>query len=158
SIRCALSSDDCCHNSSANSYQPNPRSRRSASNAAKNAAKSKSGRAATRASYHISTKDLYYDQRRSWRLNGGQDEEQETQEAPLVCHVVREQLAGSIRRDSWLADDCYPEAGGGEGVSHCMQRSGPETKQCGLTVHGPFIDVVVGLEIVGLTTLLALRQ
>src|SRR5580693_5955595 len=46
-MRCALSSDDCCHSSAANSYQPNPRCRRSASNAAKNAAKSKSGRAVT---------------------------------------------------------------------------------------------------------------
>src|SRR5580704_8707401 len=46
-MRCALSSDDCCHSSAANSYQPNPRLRRSASNAPKNAAKSKSGRAVT---------------------------------------------------------------------------------------------------------------
>src|SRR5215469_17265605 len=46
-MRSALSSDDCCHSSSANSYQPSPRSRRWASNAAKNAAKSKTGRAVT---------------------------------------------------------------------------------------------------------------
>jgi hypothetical protein len=54
-MRCALSSDDCCHSSSANSYQPSPRSRRSASNAAKNAAKSKTGEAVTPGKVPLST-------------------------------------------------------------------------------------------------------
>ena len=50
SVRCALRSDDCRHNSSASSYQPNPRSRRCASSAPKSAPQSKTGRAPMRAS------------------------------------------------------------------------------------------------------------
>ena len=87
-----------------------------------------------------------------------QDEEQEAQEAPPVRHFVGEQLAGGIRRGGWLADDRYPEAGCGEGVSHCVQRPGPETQQRGLAVHGPLIDPVVGREIIGLVAGLAVQQ
>src|SRR5215471_17327564 len=79
----------------------------------------------------------------AWRLAGVQDEEQEAQEAPPVRDVVREQLAGGIRRDGWLADDRYPEAGRGEGVGHRVQRPGPKTQPGGLAAHGPLSDVVV---------------
>jgi hypothetical protein len=54
------------------------------------------------------------------RLVGLQDEKQEAQEAPPVRDFVGEQLARGIRRDGWLADDRYPEAGRGEGVGHRM--------------------------------------
>src|SRR5262249_26650537 len=94
----------------------------------------------------------------AWRLAGVQDEEQEAQVAPPVCDVVREQLAGGIRRDGWLADDRYPEAGRGEGVGHRMQRPGPETQQRGLAAHGPLSDVVVGREIIWLEAGLAVPQ
>jgi hypothetical protein len=50
SASCALSSDDCCHSSSASSYQSSPRSRRLQSSAVKSATQSKEDRARTRSS------------------------------------------------------------------------------------------------------------
>ncbi len=52
---------------------------------------------------------LHRGQLLAWRLAGVQDEEQEAQEALPVRDFVGEQLAGGIRRGSWLADDRYPE-------------------------------------------------
>jgi hypothetical protein len=77
-------------------------------------------------------------------LAGVQDEEQEAEEGPPGRNVVRKQLAGGIRRGRWFADDRYPEASGGEGVGHRVQRPVPETHQRGLAARGPLGGQVGG--------------
>jgi hypothetical protein len=93
---------------------------------------------------------LRHSQLLAWRLAGVQNEEQEAQEASPVRDVVGEHLAGSIRRDGWLAYDRYLEACRSESVGHRVQRPVPETEQRALSPRGPFNGVVVGREIIRL--------
>jgi hypothetical protein len=95
----------------------------------------------------------------AWRLADLQDEEQEAQETASRSRVVvGEELAGSIRRGRGLADGRYPEACGGEGVGHRVQRPVPETHQRGLAARGPLSGQVGGREIVGLVARLAAHE
>src|SRR5215469_16050380 len=93
------------------------------------------------------------------RSAGVQDEEQEAQEtAPLSLIVVGKELAGSIRRGRGLADGRYPEARGGEGVGHRVQRPVPKTHQRGLAARGPLGGQVGGREVVCLVARIAVHQ
>jgi hypothetical protein len=83
---------------------------------------------------------------------------QEAQEARVVRNVVGEQIAGGIRRGRGLADDHYPKSGRCEGVSHRVQRPGPETQPDALAARGPLRGVTVGREIIGLEAGLAMPQ